>query len=217
MRKSLFLVLAAALGSTCALAVDGVVLINQSTVMAAGGFPYTIMQPGSYKLSSNLTAPVNVGAIQVFSSNVSLDLNGFTISCSFTVSPTGGVFCISDSGITQFRKIAIRNGAIDVSQVGTGGFVSPVIVGVRLAASSNVIVEELQVEVHASFIGGALFTPPSALFLDGSNSIVRHNILRADLLGFTVIACPSLIVENVLFLQTGGPNTCVLVNNVVAN
>jgi hypothetical protein len=216
MRKSLFLVLAAALGSTCAFAVDGVVLINQSTVMAAGGFPYTITQPGSYELSSNLTAPVNVGAIQIFSSNVSLDLNGFTISCSFTVSPTGGVVCISDSGTTPFRKIAIRNGAIDVSQVGTGGFVSPVIVGVR-AASSNVIVEELQVEVHASFIGGPLFTPPSALFLDGSNSIVRHNILRADLLGFTVIACPSLIVENVLLLQTGGPNTCVLVNNVVAN
>jgi len=34
---------------------EGVVLINQSTVMAAGGFPYVITQPGSYKLSGNLT------------------------------------------------------------------------------------------------------------------------------------------------------------------
>ena len=82
MRKSLFLVLAAALASTCAFAVDGVVLINQSTVTAAGGFPYTITQPGSYKLSGNLTPPLNVTAIQISTGNVSLDLNGFTISCS---------------------------------------------------------------------------------------------------------------------------------------
>jgi hypothetical protein len=31
----------------CLFAVDGVVLINQSTVLAAGGFPYAISQPGS--------------------------------------------------------------------------------------------------------------------------------------------------------------------------
>jgi hypothetical protein len=41
MRKTLLVVLAIAL-APCLFAVDGVVLINQSTVMAAGGFPYTI-------------------------------------------------------------------------------------------------------------------------------------------------------------------------------
>ena len=39
-------------------AVDGVVLINQSSVAAAGGFPFFITQPGSYKLSSNITMNV---------------------------------------------------------------------------------------------------------------------------------------------------------------
>ena len=62
---------------------------------------------------------------------------------------------------------------------------------------------------------------PSPLNLDGVNAIVRHNILRADntgflVLGATMIACPSLIVENVLNLATIG-STCVTGNNVAAN
>ena len=53
MNKTFLLI--AALAAPCAFAVDGIVLINQSTVMAAGGFPYIISQPGSYKPSGNLT------------------------------------------------------------------------------------------------------------------------------------------------------------------
>ena len=48
------LLLAGALLASSAFAVDGVVLINQSTVTAAGGFPYSITQSGSYRLSGNL-------------------------------------------------------------------------------------------------------------------------------------------------------------------
>jgi hypothetical protein len=47
MKQNLFLILAAAFLPASAFAVDGVVLINQSTVMAAGGFPYVISQSGS--------------------------------------------------------------------------------------------------------------------------------------------------------------------------
>src|SRR3977135_3688451 len=80
MRKTVFGLLAMTLVPFCAFAVDGVVLINQSTVMAAGGFPYTITQPGSYRLSGNLTVPnVNAAAINVTADNVTIDLNGFSI------------------------------------------------------------------------------------------------------------------------------------------
>src|ERR1700722_13317331 len=61
-------------------AVDGQVLISQATVIAAGGFPYKITQAGSYKLSGNLSVPVNVNGIEINASNVTLDLNGFDIS-----------------------------------------------------------------------------------------------------------------------------------------
>ncbi len=80
-KKTILGILAVALVlMPCAFAVDGVVLINQSTVIAAGGFPYLISQPGSYKLSGNLTVPDLVDGIRISASNVTLDLNGFKIT-----------------------------------------------------------------------------------------------------------------------------------------
>src|SRR5258707_1116396 len=80
MTKTILFLLALALAPASLFAVDGQVLINQSTVNAAGGFPYTITQPGSYKLSGNLTVPNgNTTAIVIASDHVTLDLNGFSI------------------------------------------------------------------------------------------------------------------------------------------
>src|SRR5882762_4507455 len=66
---------------------DGVVLIDQNRALAgnvtpgdAPGFPVTISQPGSYRLSGNLTVPdINTTAIQITADFVTLDLNGFSI------------------------------------------------------------------------------------------------------------------------------------------
>jgi hypothetical protein len=71
-----------------ALAVDGTVLINQSTITngltgcpTGGHFPIVICQPGSYRLSGNLTVPdANTTAIQITANDVAIDLNGFSIS-----------------------------------------------------------------------------------------------------------------------------------------
>ena len=61
-------------------AVDGTFLITQNLVNASGGFPYTLSQAGSYRLASNLTVPdENTTAIRILVSNVTLDLNGFSI------------------------------------------------------------------------------------------------------------------------------------------
>ena len=76
MTKTVFVVLATALVPFRAFAVDGTVLINQSTVTAAGGFPYKIMQSGSYRLSGNLIVPdANTTAIQVMADTVTV-VNG---------------------------------------------------------------------------------------------------------------------------------------------
>src|SRR5271156_6144744 len=80
---------AALLFSAPAFAIDGQVLINQSTVMAAGGFPYKITQPGSYKLSGNLVVPANTDGIDINVSNVTIDLNGFKISGPVTCTGSG--------------------------------------------------------------------------------------------------------------------------------
>src|SRR6267378_2330657 len=79
MRRTVLVVLTMALVPACAFAVDGQVLINQSTLNAAGG-TYTITQPGSYKLSGNLQVKdENTTAIVVAADNVTIDLNGFSI------------------------------------------------------------------------------------------------------------------------------------------
>src|SRR5215472_14139869 len=73
--------------ASAALAADGVVLINQSTITnglpgcpTGGHFPIMICQSGSYRLSGNLTiSDANADGIDINSDNVTLDLNGFSI------------------------------------------------------------------------------------------------------------------------------------------
>jgi len=64
---------------------DETVFINQASVVDAGGFPFKINAPGSYKLIGNLVVPANTTGILVQSNDVTLDLNGFSI--------TGGIAC----------------------------------------------------------------------------------------------------------------------------
>ncbi len=73
-----------------ALAVDGVIEINQTCAVNTGcsvgdsaGLPVSITNPGSYRLTSNLTTgSKQVTAILITTSDVTVDLNGFTIACA---------------------------------------------------------------------------------------------------------------------------------------
>ena len=133
MTKLIAVLFAMALVPACVYAVDGQILINQATVMAAGGFPYRITASGSYKLSGNLTQPTDgVDAIQINANNVVLDLNGFTItgpgaSSSLTAGTCGsnilgpsqcnGIFSV-------FGDVTVKNGSIT-------GFASAVVLDNR--------------------------------------------------------------------------------------
>jgi len=85
--------------SPLANASDGVVEINAAAALAGGitpdddpGFPVTISQPGSYRLTSNLARrqgialPGGSGSpphmIHVTADDVTIDMNGFRISCN---------------------------------------------------------------------------------------------------------------------------------------
>lgn len=134
-KARLYLLVIAMLFSASTFAVDGVVLINQASVMAAGGFPYYIRQPGSYKLSGNLVIPTGTDcniagacdAIHIYpSDNVTIDLNGFSIIGS-NVPEVGFGIVSSNSGIT------ITNGHITgfgsaISLSGTGEIIRGVTV-----------------------------------------------------------------------------------------
>ena len=215
MRKAVFVMLASALAPFC-FAVDGVVLINQATVTAAGGFPYLITQPGSYKLSGNLTATANFEAIVIAASNVVLDLNGFTVSCSLANGQvTNFLECIGNEFAPgPFRNIAIRNGTITESFTGSSVFVNTQYVLVGLGTSSNVILDELLLDLN---VPQPIPSSVTAYALKlGPHSIVRHTIMNNVQAGFGFLAgCPSLFVENVsLGFNFSSGGNCVNVNNV---
>jgi hypothetical protein len=95
-----------------ALAVDGVVEINMARVAAGGittgdfgGFPVSITERGSFRLTSDLVVPSGAGAIVVSSDDVTIDLNGFTIV-------SGGGSLTDGISIANQKNVEIRNGTI---------------------------------------------------------------------------------------------------------
>lgn len=137
-----------------------VVQIDQSRALAGGvtpgdnpGFPVTISQPGSYRLTGNLSIPdLNTTGIQITADFVTLDLNGFGIigpavcgTLSATLCPPAGlgigIQAAPPSGVGQSaspRGVRIRNGSVTgMGQIGIllggdGSFVE------RVMADSNV-------------------------------------------------------------------------------
>jgi hypothetical protein len=167
--SKLLSILAAAIVSPALWAVDGVVLINQATVNAAGGFPYVISQPGSYKLSGNLiTTDPNKNVIMIAADHVTLDLGGFSIlgptDCAGSI-----IRCTSDgtgSGIITDSvrfNITIRNGTIQ----GMGS------IGIQLSGDSH-LVELMHIRSNG-FTGIAIVSST-----DLGGSIAQNNTVQRN-------------------------------------
>lgn len=128
----------AALALCCASpaqAVDGVLEINQSCAVTGGcfagdtaGFPVTISDSGSYRLTGDLTVQDgNTTAIQIATAHVTIDLNGFSITGPAVCSGQPVTSCTNEGigdGIMaandpNYHHIRIRNG--DIRGMGDDG------------------------------------------------------------------------------------------------
>jgi hypothetical protein len=168
-------------------AIDGQILINQSTVMASGGFPYRITQPGSYKLSGNLTAPLNVSAIKFDTSNVTLDLGGFTINCNFNQNAAFFQGCLTDANIPQ-RALTVRNGSINLTATAPSSNFSYFVGGIVLVYSTGSTLEDLRISGTASNFS-------MSGFAGGKYFIIRNNVLSGS--AGPSVSCPSSVNGNV--------------------
>ncbi len=162
------------LGSVSLFAVDGAVLINQATVTAAGGFPYKITQPGSYKLSSNLVVPADTDGIGVLPAGVTIDLNGFSI--------IGAINCDAASCSPQphldSHGILARPGELTVRNGHVRGFDTGIV-------TEGGLIEDVQ--FASNFTVGII----------GLKAVLKHN----NVIGIrgTGLACDSCVVtENVV-------------------
>jgi len=116
----------------------------QTPVSPPGSWPYLITTPGSYRLTANMLAPAPSSAIVIGASNVTLDLNGFTVAQSGLVPPcspditTGyGSTCSAVAGNALIsatgRNITIKNGT--VSNGSSAGIVlNPISPGAAMGA-----------------------------------------------------------------------------------
>jgi hypothetical protein len=98
--------------ATPALAVDGVIEINQARALAGGiapgdspGYPIQLDASGSYRLTSDLNCAINNSGIVISADNVTLDLNGFTMY-------GGGGLNNDGIGMGGAKNVEIRNGTI---------------------------------------------------------------------------------------------------------
>ena len=205
--KTLLVVCFFLTASLPAYAVDGVVLIDQARAVAgnitpgdAPGFPVSITRAGSYKLAGNLLAPEGVNGIEISSSNVTLDLNGFTLAgpaVTLTVCPDP---CFNPpNGITTsfsptLSGVAIKNGIV----YGFAGQIS-------LGTTRQTLLQDLV----TSGVPGSIFSPG----VNAGLANVHH--VHAD--GQLSFICPGLVSESVspFFLRQGFVSavTCAVVNS----
>jgi len=192
MKTKLLVVLAMALFPAYVLGVDGVTLINQSTLNAAGG-TYTITASGSYKLSGNLQAKnLNTNVIEVAASNVTIDLNGFAI-----IGPGHRGIDSTDSGV--FKHITVFNGSLRGLTIGIslGDF----------ARIENVHVSDgfYGIEVgNGSILIGNILENNGFVGITASVSMLRANVaVNNNNMGIQVF-CPASIVGNSAWNNGGG-------------
>jgi hypothetical protein len=182
-------------------ATDGVVLIDQRAALAGkvtpldtAGFPVTISQSGSYRLSGNLTVPdAATTAIQITADNVTLDLNGFTIAgpnvctpnptrCTYSGGGGTGVLAVAPTGVVSPANVRVINGVVR----GMGGH------GIRMLGDSTVVQNVVSVSNGGPGIvvgEGSVIDSVAQLSASGSaivGSIVRGCIATNNVFGIFV-------------------------------
>lgn len=164
-----------------ALAVDGVIEINQARALAggitpgdSGGFPVTINAPGSYRLTGNLLdSPPGFPAIRILTDHVTLDLNGFSIIGD----PTG-----TDDGIEiTGSDVEIRNGSI--SSFGGRGVFAPLfysfirVIGVSVMDNAG---SGLELQGDGNIVDGCTARNNQLGIRVGTGSLVTNSVIRGN-------------------------------------
>jgi hypothetical protein len=166
-----FLVFLAALRAAPVLAADGQIVVTHTKAVNGNvtpndppGYPVILSQAGSYILGSNLTPGPGLDAIEVTTSDASIDLNGFKISGG----PAGGSNNARNGIWGKGDRLTIRNGTIT-------GFEGH---GIHAPLRLYLIVENMRVlnNITAGINNGF-----------GSYALIRNSIAASN--GFMGIAC----------------------------
>ena len=119
-------------------AADGVIEINQAIVEANGGFPYVISEPGSYKLTGNLSVDGGEadGILVQTEVGVTIDLNGFEIDGGESTGIGVSSRRLDDSGPLPFGNVEVRNGTVRRFAIGVS-VQSGAVLGIRAFSNTD--------------------------------------------------------------------------------
>ncbi len=182
-------------------------MAGKVTTQDTAGFPVLITQPGSYRLTSNLEVPdAGTTAIQITANDVTLDLNGFTISgpnvctsspvrCTFSGGGIG-IMAVGPVNVVSPANVRVFNGTVR----GMGGH------GIRMMGDGTVVEK-----VNSISNGG-----PGIVVGEGSvlDSVAKLNGSGAALVGLIVRNCVSNNNVFGIFVRPGGVATG---NTAIAN
>ncbi|MCB1130439.1 MAG: right-handed parallel beta-helix repeat-containing protein [Verrucomicrobiae bacterium] len=130
--------------------------------------PYAISQPGSYYLAGSLSVSSGAG-IAISTSNVTLDLNGFTISSTLSGIAGSGYAIFISANVSDVR---IRNGNIESGTTVSGGVFAPngFLGGIGSPSSANQSIHVSDLRIKG--IGGSGILIDSASFSIVENCFV---------------------------------------------
>jgi Right handed beta helix region len=178
-------------GST-ALAVDGVIDVNNAAV---GQFPFSIDQSGSYRLTGNLTVTSGVDGIDVTADNVNIDLNGFSI-----IGAGGG----AGVGIASSNsQVTVRNGT--VTGMGSSGITlgaNATVADVHAVANggNGIVVGNASLVTHSNVSANSLI----GISITGSGStVVENSVYNNSGFGMQLSDSTTGFARNVFLFNNG--------------
>ena len=197
------------------LAVDGVTEINDTSVAAAGGYPFTIAAPGSYVLTGNLTTG-GAGGLVVTATDVVIDLNGFALIGGgggdgiLVVAPgvtvkNGSIRGFGGPGILGSAVPRLKVFETNIEANGGGGIVA----AVECLIVKNTIADNVGIGVEATDckIENNIITDNDDTGIVGAENVIVHNKIAGNGLGAggggILSFMGSTIQENVLLRNFG--------------
>ncbi len=168
------------------------VLLGSFAISSTASAQWTINRAGSYKLYANYTVPSGNGIV-ITASNVTLDLNGFTVST--TANATNTAPAPGPNGTKGILISGVRNVEIK------GGHLAGFNINVLVTDSQNVMVDDLQ-------IVGSNLAPAGGPTEVGINIV---NSSACDVRGNSISSC-----NLGLFVRGGGSFGNRLMKNIIS-
>jgi hypothetical protein len=170
--------------------------------------PYTITNPGSYYLTTNLTVGAGQNGIVIATNGVALDLNGFTLSSTAPIPNSTAI--LFDSGLTDVKvfdgqiKSFVTNSGTTYS--GTGFGYGIYYLGV---APANVLVSQLTISgvyFQGIYLGAGASTVAKSCIVNvsGGYGIVAGAVSDCTALNCDNTAVDGYTVENCYGVSQGG-------------